>query len=401
MVTTAIIAEYNPLHNGHEYQLKRCRREGATHLVCIMSGNFVQRGQAAVFDKWCRAKAALLAGADLVLELPLPFACANAERFAQGAAAMLAALGCVDFLCFGSESADITRLEKIAAALDHPELSLKIRPLLKKGMTFAAARQQALSELIGEDAALLKNPNDILGVEYIRALHAFAPDVRPVCMGRKGAAHDAEQADGLFASASFIRRLLCEKKNDLAFSFVPDAALPLYLEAVTSGRVVLDARKSERALLYQLRGMSAEDFFHLPDLSEGLHNRLYRAARTATGLAELLRLCKTKRYPLARIRRAVLHAYLGVTARDQQLSARYPLPYLRILGMNRRGAEILAKARQHSDIPIDSSLARLSKTSERALHFCEIESKSTDIFYLATEEIQPCGLDFTTPPVIQ
>ena len=206
MQVTAIIAEWNPLHRGHLLPVQAARQQGATHIAAILSGNFVQRGEPALCPWQYRAAAALSSGVDLVLQLPLPYAVSTAQHFAGGAVASLAALGTVDFLLFGSECGELAALRSVAAALDSPELPAALAPHLQKGLPFAAARQAAVHSLLGEDAGLLSSPNNILGIEYLRALRQLGSNIQPLTISRQGAPHDAAEPDTDFPSASQLRQ---------------------------------------------------------------------------------------------------------------------------------------------------------------------------------------------------
>ena len=184
-----VVAEYNPFHNGHAYQLMELRQAGATHIAVVMSGNFVQRGEPALLDKWTRAEAALLCGADLILELPLPYGAATAERFAFGAVSLLEGLGCVDLLGFGCESGDLPALQRAARAVEDPEVYEAVRERMAEGISFAAAREEAVRERWGEAGDALRRPNDILAVEYLRQLGRLGSPIRPVAVGQIGRAH--------------------------------------------------------------------------------------------------------------------------------------------------------------------------------------------------------------------
>lgn len=394
MKTVGIIAEYNPFHNGHLRQLRACRQRGASHIAVVMGGNFMQRGEPALLEKSARAQAALRCGADLVLELPLPYACATAERFAFGAVASLDALGAVDALCFGSETGDLSLLEAAARALESQEFSGYAAPFLKKGMTFAAARQAAVEKLAGPaPAAVLSRPNDLLAVEYLRQLCRLHSGMRPEAILRTGAGHDspfpAEEGENL-ASASYIRGLLRTGCWDRAAGFVPEESLAVLRDAFAKGLYARPERL-EPLLLYRLRSMTAEEYTRLPDLSEGLENRILSAARQGTGLEDILSRIKTKRYPLARLRRILLTALLQIPA-DM---ATEPPPYLRVLAMNKRGEEILSRAGKRCRVPVSGSLARLEKSSPQAARYAALEARSTDVYRLLTETPAPCGTDYT------
>lgn len=400
MKVAAVIAEYNPFHNGHALHLERTRElAGATHIAAIMSGSFVQRGDAACADKRTRALMAVRCGADLVLELPLPWAMAGAETFARGGVGIAAALGCVDILSFGSECGDIELIRRTAALSDSEDSLRLLRKYLSGGASFASARSAAIADISPECAAILSSPNDILGVEYCRSINTLAPNIQPFCVKRTGAAHDSLTADSsLPVSASYLRRRLAENCDSSLFErFMPEAAAALLREAVQERRATADIRRLDRALLHCLRTMSADQLSALPDVSEGLEHRIADCARRMSGAdAGFDRLCdeiKCKRYTHARLRRILLSALLGITAAD---SAGTP-PYLRVLAMNNRGREILtasSAARGETGIPLITRCAQVSALDERGRRVFELGASAADLFGLLLPEVTPAGSDY-------
>ena len=370
MKIAGVVAEYNPFHAGHRHHLEQTRaRLGECAVAAVMSGNFVQRGDCAVTDKWARAAAALEGGADLVLELPTVWACASAEAFARGAVAILQAVG-AQALSFGSESGDAAALARAAQVLDSADYRLALRGYLDQGLPFARCRHLAARTLLGEaGAACLANPNDNLGVEYLRAARHldFAPEV--IAIPRAGAGHDGGDHPD-YPSASHLRGLIHAGK------------LPMDNPA--------SLRYNERGVLSRLRELEQADFAALPDCGEGLANRLYRACRQAVGLEELYQLAKTKRYAHARIRRCVLWACLGLKAADRP---EHPL-YLRVLGANRTGLAMLRR--------LDTPLPVITKPAAgHGIPLLELEARCTDFFNLCRKDSLPCGTEWSTSPVIR
>lgn len=382
MKTAGIIAEYNPFHNGHKYHIEQTRNAGATHIVCVMSGNFVQRGDLAVFDKYARTKTALENGADLVLELPARYSLMSAEGFARGAVRLISELNCVDMLSFGSECGDVDALKEASSAIEYCIHSDKFSEQIKRGRNYPTALQMALREYYTDDVSeIIQNPNNTLAIEYLSALDDLGNRISPFTLKRT-APHDSEYADGgIYASASLIRRKIRENKDYSTFA-------PVVNEPAA------DIERLERAILAKLRMLSAENFENIYDCVNGLGDRLYKAVRNAGSLNELYFLAKNKSVTLARIRRAVLCAFLGIT-KEMSLT---PPAYIHILGMNSKGKEILAKA--DCKIPVDASLKALSKTSLTAHKQAVFEAKAGDVYSLAFETPRPCGYDFTAKPVI-
>lgn len=387
MTIAGIIAEYNPFHNGHLYQIEQTKRAGATHIVAVMSGSFVQRGEPALFSKWERAAAALKSGVDLVLELPVSYAMSSAERFGFGGVFLLHALGCVDMLSFGSESGNLNDLQQAAALCRNLHQSPDFTALLKSGCSYPTARMRAVARLGGEQtASLLASPNNTLGISYLNALAGLKSDIRPFTVSRIGTAHDAEETSGNYASASLLRQKLGAGESIAAF--MPQSAV-----TCLTGKPTADPNKLETALLWQLRRMTAEDYAALPDVTEGLQHRLYRAAQSAESLSDFLDRVKTKRYTHARLRRIAWSAALGLRRTDYRL----PIPYLRVLGFNPRGREILALAGQAAALPIVSSFREMEKISPR---FAALEKGATDLWNLAVSPPLPCGADYTRKIVL-
>lgn len=385
-----IVAEYNPFHNGHTRLIEAARAAGATHVAAVMSGNFIQRGGPAAMPKFIRAEAAVASGVDLVIELPLPYAMATAKRFAHGAVYLLGALGCVDMLAFGSERGSVEPLRRAAETLRSPECSARTKHGLEGGVTYAAARQKALAELAGyEAAALLETPNNTLAIEYLTALSHYGYAMEPFTIRREGAPHDSDVAETGSATASLLRRLMAEKGIQAAASYVPQAAFRRYLEGEGRGLLPCREQRLETAVLAMLRAMDRESLADLPDLSEGLEDRLYKSVRHSVALPGLLEAVKTKRYPLSRIRRIVWSAFLGIPAKMGQT----PPPYLRILALNRRGKEILSMA--SPSIPMSASMRDLERLGGGCARLVKLEARAADLYALALPAPQPCGLDYT------
>lgn len=389
MLTGGIVAEYNPFHLGHAYQLEQTKQAGATHTVAVMSGNFVQRGEPAIISKQARVKMALANGVDLVIELPLPWATANANTFALGAVSLLNALGFVDMLSFGSESGNLSLLKNAADAVDSEQINNEaIKMRLKDGNCFASAREAAVREHFGDSVAdILRSPNDTLAVEYIRALNKLGSTMKPFAVKRLGAGHDETNAESGFASASQIREnLLCVSGYE---QYLPEASLCVLADEINEKKAPADYACLGTAVLCALRGMSAEDVAKAPDISEGIENRIFDAARKASSLEELFMLAKTKRYSHARIRRIILHSFLGITAEDSMGAP----PYIRVLGMNLKGRELLRTARESAALPVVMKAADIFELDGRANHIFRIECRAADIFALSLPEPLPCGTE--------
>ena len=381
MSAAGIVAEYNPLHTGHFYHITQTCKQ-ADGLVVVMSGNAVQRGGPAFFSKWDRARAAVLCGADLVLELPAVWACAPAERFAAGAVEILAGCGCVSMISCGSESGDSQQLRQAADAIREAETSPLVARLLKTGITYAAAREEAVRQLCGgQTADLLRSPNNILAIEYLKANAVLNHPMDFFTVRRQGAAHDSDQASGQTASASMLRSLYAAEEGALAGEYIPPAALEIFTRALQRGEGNTDPARIERAILYRLKTASADELKILPDISEGLENRFLAAARTARSLPELLDTVKTKRYTLSRLRRIIWNLMLGNTC---SLTLSSP-PYLRVLDFNQtRGRELLRQIKKNGALPVFHSMADLERTFPV---YAEVEKRATTLFNLCCPEV--------------
>ena len=383
METAGIVAEYNPFHRGHAWHIAETRRRlgGDAPVVCVMSGHWVQRGECALADKWLRAALALDRGADLVVELPTPWAMASAESFARGAVSLLAATGVVDVLSFGSETGELAPLEEAAAALDAPDYPERLRAALGRGLSFPAARQEAAG------AACLSAPNNNLGVEYLRSLRALGSTIRPLTVPRQGAGHDGPAAGG-FASASELRRLLRAGRGE--------EAAP-YLTAPWSEELA-DMQHIERAVLARLRTMGEGDWAALPDGggAEGLPSRLAKAAREAVSLEDFYTRAKTRRYTHARLRRLALAAFLGLRAAERPAAP----PYVRVLGLGGRGRALLRRMKDTCPLPVIVKPAQARELDGPARALFEAEAKYTDLYGLCFPAPRPCGAEWIHSPVV-
>lgn len=399
MKIAGIIAEYDPFHNGHAAHIANTRAVSggnATHIVTVISGSFTQRGEPALLSKFKRAEMALACGADLVLELPLPWAMAPAEHFAAGGVAVLNALGCVDMLSFGSECGDTATLQQLAAVSHHPNYQNELKKALEQGVPYAAAGQQATEQLLGREIANhLSSPNNTLGVEYLRAMHKQGADWDVFTVQRQGTMHGEMTAKDAFASATLLRAMVRESNLDLVPAYMPDASFAILRSAYEQGEITTQTIRLQHALLAHSRCMSAEDYANLPWLSEGLENRLYRESRTATDYNGLLDAIKTRRYPMARLKRVLWASLIGCSSTD---TMGLP-PYIRVLGMNERGREILAHA--SPTLPILSRTAQVSELDERAKRVFSLECTATDLHAMAMEKPLPCGTDHTTKMIVK
>lgn len=389
MKTAAIVAEFNPFHNGHYFLAQKARELGFEGTVAVMSGNWVQRGDSAIISKFARTRQALQSGIDLVVELPTHWAMATAQKFAKGAVDIIANLN-VDAIVFGSECGDITRLMQTVYCLRSNEFKSSLRELLDSGMPLASARAAAVDQLC-QNGDLLRNPNDTLAVEYIYAAKELDLKLEFFAVKRIGAEHDSSAVSGSYCSASKLRSII--KSGDLlgAAKFMPKPAFDILKEEYENGRIS-DLTKFEKTILATLRAMPKECYKSLPDISEGIENRLFNAARMGSTFDQLMEYTATKRYTNARLRRLILSAFL----RADRNEIPDTVPYIRVLGCNERGAEILQNARGSSTLPIEMRSTSLKENS------CfKFEERSTDIYSLTFNSPAPCGEEFTNGVIIK
>lgn len=398
MRAVGIVTEFNPFHNGHALLIERARAmlEDDAAVVCAMSGDFVQRGEAAVWSKFARAEAAARSGADLVFELPVPWALSSAEGFARGGVGLLASLGVVDCICFGSECGEAEPLERAAEALLSPKFAAALKDELAVGAPFAAARQRALAAVTDEDTArLVESPNNILAIEYIRAIYELGLDLGFMTVRREGAEHDGP-GTGMFRSASELRSRLAAGRS--CQEFMPESAAAVFERENERGRGPVLMETLEPMLLSRLRMLPDAEFSRLPDASEGLGNRLCAAVRDEPTLDGVLAAAKSKRYALARIRRMTMCACLGVR---EGMSAGIP-PYARLLAATERGRALLRRAQDKSRIPIITKAATARQLPREALEVFELGSGARDLYvlgYRATAERRGGG-DWRTGPAL-
>ncbi|MEG2395508.1 MAG: nucleotidyltransferase [Oscillospiraceae bacterium] len=395
MTIFSTVCEYNPFHKGHKYHLSQTKKDDNDGLVAVMSGNFVERCESAVLDKRTRAKMALLNGADLILELPLPYATASAETFAFRSVEILNSLGCVDFLSFGSESGDINALCKTADILLSDEINDEIVNELKSGISYPTARENAVKMLFGKEfSSVLKEPNNILGIEYLKALKKLNSAILPMTIKRIGASHDSKDEENGFVSASAIRSKILNKAD--ISQLLPYECVEIFKGAVESEIAPCDFKKLEGAMIASLRMKTADDFLKIQDVSEGLENRLFGSIRKSNTLLEIYDNAKTKRYTHSRIRRILLCSFLGITKDFFEEK----LPYIRVLGFNQKGKEILKKAKSTSTVPIIMSASDVNNLNDFGKRLYLLECTSTDIFNLTLPKIRNCGTDMTDNLVI-
>ena len=371
----AIICEYNPFHNGHKYHIHSVKAQNPAPTAVIMSGDFTQRGDISVTDKFKRAKTAVENGADLVVELPTVYALGSAETFARGGVKIAEGMGCIRNLCFGAETDDKAMLIKTAEAFETEGFKASLKEYMNQGCYYPQAVEMAMGDISQQLAEVVKSPNNILAVEYIK--QSVSLDF--IVTKRTGADHDSDSGDANIRSASQIRKMLLGGEDVSPFT-------PSVIEYPAS------ADKLEKVILYKLRSMTAEDFAQLPDIAEGLENRFVQAVKASVSVDEILEKVKTKRYTMARLRRIVFCALLGINAE----MSKYDPPYIRVLAFNKYGAEIMREIKNHGKIPMITNVADgYNNLDEKAKRIFDVDIRAGDIHSLATDKIKPCARDFT------
>lgn len=385
MDAVGVVCEFDPLHRGHERLLRRAGESGRV-LVCAMSGNFTQRGGAACVEKFARAEMAVRCGADLVVELPTPWAMATAEKFADGGVSLLAQCG-VKTLYFGSEYGDTDALWATAEALLRADVHRAIRLEMDGGLPYAAARQAVLERETGL-GALLAQPNNTLAVEYLKAIRRRGLTADAVTVRREDGGHHGS------ASASHIRALLAAGQEANAFALMPPQAADILGREMKKGLAPVDPARLERAMLARLRLMNEHDFASYDSGGEGLYRRVYRAVQEGGSLGDILTRAATKRYPTARVRRMLWAVFLGLEAPGEDI------PYVRILAATEAGRRLLRQM-QDAGVPVLTKAADVGRLGPSAEALFTREARRTDVYALACPGSPlPCGSDWRRTPTM-
>ena len=400
-----IVAEYNPFHNGHLYHLNESKKQaGADYSVCVMSGNFTQRGDTAIIDKWSRTEMALKNGIDLVIELPVVYSISSAENFAYGSMSVLDKLGIVDTVSFGSEVGDLTILDSIAEILctEPKEYVSLLNHELSRGISFPKAREKALLMYLNDIrkyANVLSNPNNILGIEYLKALRNLKSNLTPMTIKRKASDYNSTAIKDGFASSTAIRKIIT-KPSSLS-KVVPEETFSIIDNKIKHGQIVNGLSTFEKEILYKLRIMPVEWIADLPDVSEGLEHAIKNAANSCNNVADLVSLVKSKRYTQTRIQRILLYALLDITKQDMENSKK-GVPYIRVLGMTENGKQLLSSiVTRNKKLNIITSPKKFMDHSNNKISkslFAK-DMLATNIYTLGYEFESQSNLDYSTPVV--
>ena len=400
-----IVAEYNPFHNGHLYHLMQSKKTfNADYTIAIMGGNFSQRGDVSIVNKWAKAEMALQNGVDLVIELPTIYAISSAENFAEGAVKILNSLKIVDAISFGAETEDINALDKAAEILcaEPQEYKNLLAHELSKGLSFPKARENALMMYINDVrrfANVLSMPNNILAIEYLKALRKSKSNIRPVCITRLGAGHNELSVSKKIASASALRSMIASDKMDsLEFKrLLPASSYSILFEEYKRGHIIKDITCYDKEILYSLRKMSTSELANLPDVSEGLEFSIRQAASSCNSVVELLNILNSKRYTKTRLQRTFLYSMLGITKEDMELSKTIT-PYVRVLGFNENGQKLISKiSKANPRLSVITSVKKFEDTNKnKGLQtLLDKDIWATDVYTLGYEFDSWAKLDYT------
>ena len=407
-----IIAEYNPFHNGHMYHLQKAKEQsGAKYCICVMSGNFVQRGNTSIVNKWKKAEMALLNGVDLVIELPTIYSVASAEGFSLGAIKLLNNLKIVDAISFGTETSDFAALNNISSIVNEEPMKYKsiLNSELKKGLSFPKARENALMLYLNDNKRydnILNTPNNILAIEYLKALKKIKSTIQPIPVKREKVYYNDNVIVDEFACATAIRKLLKNEEFSEIRKVVPKSTYQILKKETELGNVVLDLSRYENEIIYNLRRMTVSEIAELPDVNEGLEHSLKNAANYSNDITNLINIVKTKRYTVTRIQRILICVLLGITKRDVGM-AKKTEPYIRVLGFNEKGKELISRInKQNPKATVITSVKKFqdknnnNKNSKIYKRLLDIDIFSTNVYTMACKSESLANLDYTKNMVI-
>lgn len=398
-----IIAEYNPLHNGHLYHIEQSKKlSNADFTICVMSGNFVQRGDCSLVNKWTKTEMALLNGIDLVIELPVVYATSSAENFAEGAIKILNSVGIVNTVSFGAETDDIDCLNKFASVLytEPKEYKALLYHELQKGISYPKARENALLMYLGGQlkySNILSKSNNILAIEYLKALRKTKSNITPILIKREKVYYNDKHIVDEFASSTTIRDLIKHNKFNDIRPVMPRNSYYLLKEEYKKGNFVTDLSKYEKEILYTLRKLTSSEISEYPDVSEGLEFAIKNAANSCNNLYDLINILKSKRYTQTRIQRILLHILLNIKAKDILLSKKIN-PYIRVLGFNNNGQNLLSEiAKKNHKVSIITSVKKFIdfESTKTIRDMLDKDIFATNVYTLGYEYDSWANLDYT------
>lgn len=394
-----IIAEYNPLHNGHLYHIQNAKEKAkAEYVIAVITGNFTQRGNTSIINKWEKAKMALEAGVDLVVELPVVYSVSSAENFADGAIKILKQLS-VTHISFGMEASNIADLNNIAKIFTNEpeEFSSILKNELKTGVSYPKAKQNALVKYTkNEDyEKIITGSNNILAIEYLKAIKRHRANIIPIGIKREKVFYNSKKIIDEYASSTGIRHLLLNNQFDEITKVVPSFTFDTIIENMKNGTYSKDLTKYSDLIIYKLRTMTKEAIGNLPGVTEGLENVIKNSANKTNNIIELINMIKSKRYTQTKIQRILIYAILGITKQDMEIAQRI-IPYIRILGCNPKGKRIISKV--DSKAKLITSLKKFEETNynRRYKRLIDIDKNATDVYTIGYTNNSKAGLDFTT-----
>lgn len=383
-----IISEYNPFHFGHLYHLNESISQTDTDFkVAIISGNFVQRGEPSIINKWKKAKVALSAGFDLVLELPTLYAISSAENFANGSIKIADQIKS-NYISFGTESGDLEKLKKLSSLINknEKEYIANVKEKIAEGFSYPKSQELVIDEMFGDEFLGVCKPNNILGLEYLKSLNAISSNITPITVKRDFDKSSSSDVRALLRTSGF-------KIEDLKNS-IPDFSYEVLAENIENGNAVLSLKAFEKEIIYILRTIDNKKLMNIPDVPENMLSNLKKIACSTNSLDELITALKNKSITQARIQRILLYILLGITKSDMELSKRIT-PYVRVLGMSENGKKILSDISK--DINVITSVKAFEKICDDSdlLRMLEIDKKATDIYTLAYSKNSVANLDYT------
>lgn len=402
-----IIGEYNPFHNGHLYHIEESKKIiDPTYTVVVITGNFAQRGAPSIINKWEKTKILLEAGVDLVLEMPTIYSISSAENFAQGAIKIFESFKSTTILSFGSECGDVSILKDIATILNNEPQEYKsiLAHELSAGNSYPKAREKALLMYLNDVrrySNILSGPNNTLGIEYIRAIQQLKSSVIPYTIKRNGPDYDSLEVVGNIASATAIREKL--KKERSVVKLMPSYSSEILNEQYKYGKTILDLKSFEKEILYKFRTMSLDEIKNLPDVSEGLENKIKSSAYACNELEELLNLIKSKRYTRTRLQRICLYSILNITKKDM-LDSYKVYPYIRVLGFNKSGKMLLSRTlSKNKKLPIITSVKKFQDSNSNRIYknMLGTDILATNVYTLGYECNSKANLDYTEKIIIK
>lgn len=410
MKICGIVAEYNPFHNGHLYHIEKTKEQSnCDAIVCVMSGNFVQRGTPALFDKWSRTRMALQNGVDLVIELPVYYATASAEYFAQGSISLLDNLGVIDNISFGNSCNDIKILKRIANVLylEPDGYKKELQKEIKKGVSYPVARSNALTSFLKKEidenllSEILLDSNNILGIEYLKALLYCNSSIEPIAIERKGGNYNSIFIDGNMCSATAIREMLYNHDTQKLPDVMPASSFEIMNSEILNGKSPMFLDNYEKEIIYEIRKKSLDSLKDVADVSEGLENLMKKASSESSNINDLIEIIKSKRYTKTRIQRILLHTLLEISKTETEDYKHNP-QYIRVLGFTKNGEKILSKITSKTSMPVVTSVNKFIKNAnEPAKKMIEKDILATDIYTLGYQvpSFRKANLDYTMPVI--